>query len=179
MLSSKVTLAPNASIVSVRSLVDVDGITNSISRSYNLAIIANAMPVLPLVASINLEPAFISPLSNAERIIFNAGRSFTLPPGLSPSSFAYIVTFGLGFNFFISTIGVLPTRSIMLAISGFNLFYNFDIGAMIDGRAGGNAFSEPYITANDAIMSNYCFSTKNCCARINDNMILNGWMSFY
>src|SRR6187401_896381 len=133
-------------MVRVRSLVDVDGITNSISRSYNLAIIANAMPVLPLVASINFAPGFISPLSNAERIIFNAGRSFTLPPGLSPSSFAYILTLGLGFN----------------------LFYNFNIGAMINSGAGGDTFGEPYVTTNDTIMSDNCFSAKNSCTGIYD-----------
>jgi hypothetical protein len=50
------------------------------------AIIASAMPVLPLVASIRRSPGRISPRSSARRIIDRAGRSFTEPPGLFPSS---------------------------------------------------------------------------------------------
>src|SRR5690606_22705822 len=113
------------SIVNVRSRVEVTGITNSISRSNKRAIIANAIPVFPLVASINFVCLLISPLCNALRIMFKAGLSFTLPPGLSPSSFAYIFTAGFGFNLLISTNGVLPTRSMMLAINNYLSGNNF------------------------------------------------------
>src|ERR1700761_6888786 len=113
MPSSKVTFAPKASIANVLSRVEFEGSANSISKSKRQDIIANAMPVLPLVASINLVPGLISPRSSALRIILSDARSFTLPPGLLPSSLAYMVTLGLGLSFFSSTIGVLPMRSII------------------------------------------------------------------
>ncbi|MNT50352.1 hypothetical protein D3C72_1872680 [compost metagenome] len=50
------------------------------------AAIASAMPVLPDVASINVSPGRMSPRSSARRIIDSAGRSFTEPAGLLPSS---------------------------------------------------------------------------------------------
>jgi hypothetical protein len=56
------------------------------------AIIAIAMPVLPLVASINRSPGRISPRSSARRNMLNTGRSLTEPPGLFPSSLPRMVT---------------------------------------------------------------------------------------
>jgi hypothetical protein len=50
------------------------------------AAIASAMPVLPEVASISVSPGLISPRSSARLIIDRAGRSFTEPAGLLPSS---------------------------------------------------------------------------------------------
>jgi len=47
---------------------------------------ASAMPVLPEVASISVSPGRISPRSSAPRIMPMAGRSFTEPAGLLPSS---------------------------------------------------------------------------------------------
>jgi hypothetical protein len=47
---------------------------------------ANAMPVLPEVASISVSPGLMSPRSAARRIMLRAGRSFTEPAGLLPSS---------------------------------------------------------------------------------------------
>jgi hypothetical protein len=44
------------------------------------------MPVLPEVASISVSPGLISPRSSARRIMLMAGRSFTEPAGLLPSS---------------------------------------------------------------------------------------------
>ena len=44
------------------------------------------MPVLPEVASISVSPGLISPRSSARRIMLIAGRSFTEPAGLLPSS---------------------------------------------------------------------------------------------
>ena len=49
---------------------------------------ARAMPVLPEVGSISTSPGLMSPRFSAWRIIEIAGRSFTEPAGLSPSSFA-------------------------------------------------------------------------------------------
>jgi len=54
------------------------------------AIIASAMPVLPLVASISTSPGFISPRFSACTIIESAARSFTEPAGLLPSSLTQI-----------------------------------------------------------------------------------------
>jgi hypothetical protein len=78
------------------------------------AIIASAMPVLPLVGSISLTPGLSSPRSSAPSIIDSAGRSFTLPPGLWPSILASSLTLGLEQNLSSSTRGVLPTRSAIL-----------------------------------------------------------------
>ena len=50
------------------------------------AAIARAMPVLPLVASISVSPGLMSPRSCACVIMDSAGRSFTEPAGLLPSS---------------------------------------------------------------------------------------------
>ncbi len=49
---------------------------------------ASAMPVLPEVASMRVSPGLISPRSSARLIIESAGRSFTEPAGLLPSSLA-------------------------------------------------------------------------------------------
>jgi len=54
------------------------------------AAIASAMPVLPEVASIRVSPGLMSPRSSARRIMLIAGRSFTEPAGLLPSSLARI-----------------------------------------------------------------------------------------
>jgi len=49
---------------------------------------ARAMPVLPEVGSISVSPGLIVPRFSACRIIDIAGRSFTEPAGLLPSSLA-------------------------------------------------------------------------------------------
>src|SRR5574343_1883611 len=46
------------------------------------------MPVLPEVASISVSPGLMSPRASAREIIDSAGRSFTEPAGLLPSSLA-------------------------------------------------------------------------------------------
>src|SRR6185295_7514139 len=69
------------------------------------------MPVLPLVASINVSPAFILPRSSALRIIDSAGLSFTEPAGLLPSSLARITLVVFPGIRFKRTKGVLPTKS--------------------------------------------------------------------
>ena len=125
MVSVKVTLAPKASIVSTRSRVEFAGIANSISMSYKRAIIASAMPVLPEVASMSFIPAFNSPRAMAPSIMFFAARSFTEPPGLLPSSFPKILTFGFGFKRDNSTKGVFPTKSnswLILILNDFDGF---------------------------------------------------------
>ena len=57
-------------------------------------IIASAIPVFPEVASRSRFPGPRAPLASATRTIPRAARSFTLPPGLSHSAFAYTVTSG-------------------------------------------------------------------------------------
>jgi hypothetical protein len=57
--------------------------------------------------------------------MFSAGRSFTLPPGLLPSSLAKIFTAPFGLSRCSSTIGVLPTVSKTLAIT---FVYRFRFG---------------------------------------------------
>src|SRR5690349_14970847 len=49
---------------------------------------ASAIPVLPLVASMSVAPGRISPRRSAPITIESAGRSFTEPAGLLPSSLA-------------------------------------------------------------------------------------------
>src|SRR5262245_4479388 len=49
---------------------------------------ASAMPVLPDVESRIVFPGTRSPRASPSSIILTAGRSFTDPPGLNPSSFA-------------------------------------------------------------------------------------------
>lgn len=73
-----------------------------------LAIIARAIPVFPLVGSINFMPGLIYPLFKACCIILNAALSLTLPPGFWPSIFAKIRTWGCLKIVFISIRGVLP-----------------------------------------------------------------------
>ncbi|MNQ91367.1 hypothetical protein D3C85_1067420 [compost metagenome] len=110
-------------MVTLRSRVELAGITSSISKPYKLAIIARAIPVFPLVASTSLVSGLTWPRSIALLIIFNEALSFTLPPGLLPSSLANTFTAGLMFSFWSSAIGVLPIRSIIPAILFcFNLF---------------------------------------------------------
>src|SRR3989339_2074814 len=68
------------------------------------------MPVLPLVASISVSPGLISPRASARMIIDSAGRSFTEPAGLLPSSLARM-TFEVAPGMRLSlTNGVLPTQ---------------------------------------------------------------------
>jgi 1-deoxy-D-xylulose-5-phosphate synthase len=67
--------------------LDAEGIANSISMSYKRAIMANAIPVLPEVASMSFIPTFNSPRWMAPSIMFLAARSLTEPPGLFPSNF--------------------------------------------------------------------------------------------
>src|SRR3989338_5388674 len=68
------------------------------------------MPVLPLVASISVSPGRMSPRRSACMIIDSAGRSFTEPAGLLPSSLARM-TFEVSPGMRLSlTNGVLPTK---------------------------------------------------------------------
>src|SRR3990172_1328644 len=77
---------------------------------------ASAIPVLPLVASINVSPGLISPRSCAYLIMLTAGLSFTEPAGLSPSSLARIRLLVLPGSRCSLTSGVLPTKASMSGI---------------------------------------------------------------
>src|ERR1700690_4101249 len=79
---------------------------------------ASAMPVLPLVGSRMVLPGKRAPSRSACSIILSAMRSLMLPVGLKPSSLAKIFTLGLGLSRRISTIGVRPIKSRMLAAGG-------------------------------------------------------------
>src|SRR3990172_801855 len=73
------------------------------------------MPVLPLVASISVSPGLMVPRFSAPAIIDTAGRSFTDPAGLLPSSLQRMTM--LLFSFSVPgmrcslTSGVSPTKS--------------------------------------------------------------------
>ena len=75
------------------------------------AAMASAMPVLPLVASMSVSPGLISPRISACLIMESAGRSFTDPAGLLPSSLARMVLLVLPGSRCRRTSGVLPTKS--------------------------------------------------------------------
>src|SRR5262249_41858038 len=68
------------------------------------------MPVLPDDGSRIVEPGASTPSRSASSIIFSAMRSFADPPGFCPSSFAQILTCGLGDSWCTPTSGVLPIR---------------------------------------------------------------------
>src|SRR5882757_9288754 len=79
------------------------------------------MPVLPLVASIKVSPGLISPRRSAPITIESAGRSFTDPAGLLPSSFArsvLVVAPGMRCS---RTSGVLPTNWSSVAIMAWRM----------------------------------------------------------
>ncbi|MNN83664.1 hypothetical protein D3C81_2007400 [compost metagenome] len=75
---------------------------------------ARAMPVLPEVASISVSPGRMSPRSSAWLIIDSAGRSFTEPAGLLPSSLTSRVLEVSPGRRCRRTSGVLPTQSAMV-----------------------------------------------------------------
>jgi hypothetical protein len=70
--------------------------------------------VLPLVASINESPGLIVPRFSARTIIDIAGRSFTEPAGLSPSSLSSTMFEVLPGRRLSRTRGVSPTVSSMV-----------------------------------------------------------------
>src|SRR5438445_6230873 len=68
---------------------------------------ASAMPVLPEVESRIVFPGTSRPRARPSSIIFKAGRSFTEPPGLKPSSLPRM-----------RTPGATPSRTRRISISG-------------------------------------------------------------
>ena len=74
---------------------------------------ARPIPVLPLVASIKVEPGLIRPCLSASSIIRTAIRSLTEPPGLRNSHLARNCTGYSAPILFRRTIGVCPTTSRM------------------------------------------------------------------
>src|SRR5574343_1410350 len=79
------------------------------------AAMARAISVLPEVASISVSPGLMSPRASARMIIDSAGRSFTEPAGLLPSSLARMTLPRLSFSApgmrTRRTNGVFPTKS--------------------------------------------------------------------
>ena len=85
----RITSAPKACIISLRSLEAFSGIT-IITFKFNLApIIAKEIPVFPLVASIITVSLLIVPFLSPSLIIYKAALSLILPLGFSLSNFAY------------------------------------------------------------------------------------------
>src|SRR5690606_1697252 len=80
---------------------------------------ASAIPVLPLVASISVSPGRISPRASALLIMLSAGRSFTEPAGLLPSSLiSTVLVQPAGNRRCRRTSGVLPTAVSMVGNCG-------------------------------------------------------------
>src|SRR5208282_3294297 len=79
------------------------------------AIIAKAIPVLPDVASRIIFPGSRRPAVRAYSSMYKASRSFTEPPILYHSSFAYMFPSSGQVRCFILTKGVLPIKSVMLS----------------------------------------------------------------
>src|ERR1700731_3044197 len=77
-------------------------------------IMAYAIPVFPLVASMMVLPGTNAPLLRPASIIPKAGRSFTDPPGLNHSALPQISTFSNSRPMLASrSKGVLPMRARM------------------------------------------------------------------
>ncbi len=74
--------------MSLRSAETFDGMANCTGNPSAAPSMANAIPVLPLVASSSDLPAVSKPRSRASATMDAAARSFTLPPGLFHSALA-------------------------------------------------------------------------------------------
>jgi len=85
----KTSSAPYACKICLRSGDAFSGKHSFTGYPIAAQIIAYAMPVFPLVESSSVLPATSSPRSSPSRIMFNAGRSFTEPPGFKNSAFAH------------------------------------------------------------------------------------------
>src|SRR5262245_49518278 len=111
--SLKMAVAPKAATMRLRSLLTLPGMTSSTGNPNAAPIIASAMPVFPDVESMIVLPATSFPCARPISIILRAGRSFTEPPGLKPSSLAKMRTSGRtpSRTARISTSGVLPISS--------------------------------------------------------------------
>src|SRR6185437_576312 len=95
---------------SAETLVGMQSCTGNPSAAPSMA---NAMPVLPLVASSRVLPGASNPRAMASRTIALAARSFTLPPGFTHSALASTVIPGRSRAIFSSrSNGVFPMRSI-------------------------------------------------------------------
>ena len=101
--------APENSKSALQQLQQAFGVTPNIA-----AAIANAMPVLPEVGSMSVSPGLIVPRFSASTTIERAGRSFTEPAGLLPSSFASRTLLLCPASRCSWTSGVLPTVSSMV-----------------------------------------------------------------
>src|SRR3989338_4206824 len=101
----------------MRSWLIASGIVRITGYPLTAPTIARPMPVLPLVGSTITEPGFSSPFFLACSIMLSAILSFTLPPGLNISSFAKTSAEFLSTTFTSFTIGVLPIRSKIFALT--------------------------------------------------------------
>src|SRR5690606_39674838 len=106
---------------------------------------ARAIPVFPLVASINFEFISKSPLSKPPFIILSAARSFTLPPGLLPSNLKKSLTLGLVLITFDITRGVFPIISKMLLDRREGFYFKYR--GRIDREIGVHRCCYPWISS--------------------------------
>ena len=91
-----------------RSVLTHSGMQSCTSYPLAAPIMAMAIPVLPEVGSRMVLSLVSPPLSSAFVIMYRAGRSFTDPPGLHPSSLHRSFTSGLALRLTSSTSGVFP-----------------------------------------------------------------------
>src|SRR5665647_70520 len=91
-----------------RSVLTHSGMQRCTRYPLAAPIMAMAIPVLPDVGSRIVMPFASAPRCSALVIMQSAGRSFTDPPGLHPSSLQRMRTPGLLLMFTSSTSGVLP-----------------------------------------------------------------------
>src|SRR4051794_5417669 len=107
--SEKMTCAPKERTIFFLASLTFSGITSATGIFMAAPIQAYAMPVLPLVESINVRPRRDG---RASRMTCNPARSLTDPPGLNHSSLAWISTSGRGSSVRSLTSGVSPIASI-------------------------------------------------------------------
>ena len=107
-----------------RSTLMVSGITSITLYPSAAPTIAKPIPVLPLVGSIIVDPALISPRFLASSSIASAARSFTEPDGLKNSSFK-IISAPVSFIRGMRTSGVPPMSSFIDDFMFICLFYPF------------------------------------------------------
>ena len=133
--------APKAFITARRSTLIFSGMTKIIRYPRIAATIASAIPVFPLVASINVSPDLISPRISACFIMLSAGLSLTEPAGLLPSSLPKIVLLGFPDKRCNLTSGVLPIKDSNVKKSGNPLITSFFCFFVIYNFSARNVFA--------------------------------------
>ena len=105
--------APNKASNFLRSIDIVSGMVRISLYPLAAATNAKAIPVFPLVGSINIVSSLITPASSPASIIATPILSFTLERGLKDSSLTTTSAFEFFVNLFNLTNGVFPIVSVM------------------------------------------------------------------